>query len=120
MSKERDGSLLSRTTGLVLRAEGKRLRLVDSATGRRLLWAEEELRRGKQPRPVPRRLRSEPEKRLQRELPPRSACGSWKKSSPAPAPRIESLKSGPTKRAETVSSAEALGWVLPARWAEWT
>jgi Uma2 family endonuclease len=37
-----DGSLSSRTTGLVLRPEGTNLRLVDAATGERLLWVEEE------------------------------------------------------------------------------
>jgi Uma2 family endonuclease len=42
VSRERDGSLVSRTTGLVLRSGGERLRLVDPATGRRLLWGEEE------------------------------------------------------------------------------
>jgi Uma2 family endonuclease len=42
ISPERDGSLLSRTTGLVLRTEGRRLRLVDPATGRLLPWPEEE------------------------------------------------------------------------------
>jgi len=42
MSPEPDGSLLSRTTGLLLRTEGERLRLVDPATGRLLPWREEE------------------------------------------------------------------------------
>jgi len=37
-----DGSLSSRTTGLLLRSEGTNLRLVDAATGERLLWVEEE------------------------------------------------------------------------------
>jgi Uma2 family endonuclease len=36
-----DGSLLSRTTGLRLQREGQRLRLVDLATGERVLWPEE-------------------------------------------------------------------------------
>ncbi|MEA2601592.1 MAG: hypothetical protein QOF89_2584 [Acidobacteriota bacterium] len=36
-----DGSLLSLSTGLRLRTEGKRLRLVDAATNQPLLWAEE-------------------------------------------------------------------------------
>ena len=39
---EADGSLLSRTTGLRFKPEGKRLRLVDAATGEPLLWSEEE------------------------------------------------------------------------------
>jgi Uma2 family endonuclease len=39
---EADGSLRSRTTGLWLQREGQRLRLVDVATGERLLWDEEE------------------------------------------------------------------------------
>ena len=39
---EADGSLLSRTTGLRLRIEGENLRLIDEATGERLLFAEEE------------------------------------------------------------------------------
>ncbi len=38
---EPDGSLLSRTTGLRMRPEGKRLRLVDAATGEVILWPEE-------------------------------------------------------------------------------
>jgi Uma2 family endonuclease len=45
---EADGSLRSLTTGLRLRIEGPRLRLVDVATGEHLLWNEEiaeELRR---------------------------------------------------------------------------
>jgi Uma2 family endonuclease len=36
-----DGSLFSRTTGLILRVEGIKLRLVDAATGEELLWDEE-------------------------------------------------------------------------------
>jgi Uma2 family endonuclease len=36
-----DGSLESRTTGLTLRAEGERLRLVDPVTGECLLWNDE-------------------------------------------------------------------------------
>jgi Uma2 family endonuclease len=36
-----DGSLRSRTTGLTFRPEGKRLRLVDTVTGRPILWHEE-------------------------------------------------------------------------------
>jgi Uma2 family endonuclease len=36
-----DGTLLSRTTGLRMRPEGRRLRLIDAATGEPLLWAEE-------------------------------------------------------------------------------
>jgi len=38
----KDGSLDSATTGLVLRREGQRLRLVDAATGVPLLWIDEE------------------------------------------------------------------------------
>lgn len=37
-----DGSLSSQTTGLLLRRERERLRLIDAATGERLLWMEEE------------------------------------------------------------------------------
>jgi len=37
-----DGSLLVRTTSLRFRPEGKRLRLVEAATGEPLLWSEEE------------------------------------------------------------------------------
>lgn len=37
----RDGSLDLRTTGVTARAEGKRLRLVDTASGEKLLWEEE-------------------------------------------------------------------------------
>jgi Uma2 family endonuclease len=36
-----DGSLESRTTGLTLRIEGTNLRLIDTATGERLLWVAE-------------------------------------------------------------------------------
>jgi len=36
-----DGSLESRTTGLTLRVEGTNLRLIDTATGERLLWVAE-------------------------------------------------------------------------------
>jgi Uma2 family endonuclease len=39
--REIDGSLTSRTTGLKLRREGDRLRLLDATTGRPLLWPEE-------------------------------------------------------------------------------
>ena len=38
---EADGSLRSRTTGLWLRREGQRLRLVDVKTGKPILWEEE-------------------------------------------------------------------------------
>ena len=38
---EADGSLCSRTTGLTFRPEGLRLRLVDTVTGRPILWHEE-------------------------------------------------------------------------------
>jgi hypothetical protein len=37
----RDGSLDLRTTGVTARPEGKRLRLVDTASGEKLLWDEE-------------------------------------------------------------------------------
>jgi Uma2 family endonuclease len=37
----RDGSLDLRTTGVTARPEGKRLRLVDTASGEKLLWEEE-------------------------------------------------------------------------------
>jgi Uma2 family endonuclease len=39
--QEEDGSLLSQTTGLRLRPEGQRLRLVDAVTGEPVLWPEE-------------------------------------------------------------------------------
>jgi Uma2 family endonuclease len=42
MSLEPDGSLHSHAAGLRLRTEGERLRLIDPATGRPLLWPEEE------------------------------------------------------------------------------
>lgn len=42
MPLEPDGSLLSRITGLRLRVEGENLRLIDEATGERLLFVEEE------------------------------------------------------------------------------
>jgi Uma2 family endonuclease len=38
---EADGTLRSGTTGLTFRPEGKRLRLVDTVTGRPILWHEE-------------------------------------------------------------------------------
>lgn len=38
---EPDGSLLSRTTGLLFRPEGSRLRLTDAATGEPIPWREE-------------------------------------------------------------------------------
>jgi len=38
---EADGSLRSLATGLLLRTEGKKLRLVDAATGKPLAWSEE-------------------------------------------------------------------------------
>ena len=41
MSLEDDGSLRSRTTGLTFRPEGQRMRLVDSLTGKPILWHEE-------------------------------------------------------------------------------
>lgn len=37
-----DGALESRTSGLILKPEGRQLRLVDKETGQVLLWAEEE------------------------------------------------------------------------------
>jgi Uma2 family endonuclease len=39
---EPDGSLLIRTTSLLLKPEGQRLRLVDAVTGEPILWSEEE------------------------------------------------------------------------------
>jgi Uma2 family endonuclease len=36
-----DGSLFSRTTGLTLRIEGKKLRLIDADTGEKILWDDE-------------------------------------------------------------------------------
>ena len=44
MKPEPDGSLLSRTTGLRFEPEGFKLRMVDPATGERLLWSEEKYR----------------------------------------------------------------------------
>ena len=41
MTPEPDGSLLSRTTGLRLEPEGVKVRLVNPATGERLLWSGE-------------------------------------------------------------------------------
>jgi Uma2 family endonuclease len=41
LALEADGSLLSRTTSLLLKPEGKRLRLVNAVTGERILWTEE-------------------------------------------------------------------------------
>ena len=37
----RDGSLDLRTTGVTVRPEGERLRLVDTASGEKLLWGDE-------------------------------------------------------------------------------
>jgi Uma2 family endonuclease len=42
VSLERDGSLLCRTTGLLLRPEGTRARLVEPGTGKPLPWPDEE------------------------------------------------------------------------------
>jgi Uma2 family endonuclease len=42
MAPQPDGSLVSRMTGLLLRPEGERLRLVDPVTGRLLPWVREE------------------------------------------------------------------------------
>jgi Uma2 family endonuclease len=36
-----DGSLTSQTTGLLLRVEGEKLRLIDAATGEKIFWDEE-------------------------------------------------------------------------------
>jgi Uma2 family endonuclease len=41
ISRQADGSLPSKTTGLVLRGEGTGLRLLDAATGALLLWSNE-------------------------------------------------------------------------------
>ena len=41
IAPEPDGAMSSRTTGLRLEPEGLKLRLVDPATGERLLWSEE-------------------------------------------------------------------------------
>ena len=41
ISPGRDGSLSLRTTGVTARPEGERLRLVDAATGEKLLWNDE-------------------------------------------------------------------------------
>jgi Uma2 family endonuclease len=57
---EADGSLLSRTTGLRLRIEGENLRLIDEATGERLLFVEEE-------RAAEKAERAEEEERAEQE-----------------------------------------------------
>jgi Uma2 family endonuclease len=41
ISLAEDGTLLSRTTGLIFRPEGRRLRLVDAVTGEQLPWQDE-------------------------------------------------------------------------------
>ncbi len=41
ISLAEDGTLLSRTTGLIFRPEGRRLRLVDAVTGKPLPWHDE-------------------------------------------------------------------------------
>ena len=41
IAPDEDGSLASRTTGLILRPEGERLRLFDPAAGKPLLWTDE-------------------------------------------------------------------------------
>jgi Uma2 family endonuclease len=41
IAPEPDGTLRSLTTGLLLRTEGKRLRLVEGATGEPMLWGDE-------------------------------------------------------------------------------
>lgn len=64
---EPDGSLRSLTTGLLLRTEGKRLRLVDAATDEPLLWGEERDAELDKERAARRALEEELEK-LRREL----------------------------------------------------
>ncbi|MEA2690618.1 MAG: hypothetical protein QOJ16_5 [Acidobacteriota bacterium] len=56
---EKDGALLSRTTGLRLEPEGDRLRLRDPATGEPLLWADEEARAREAAEEEVRKLREE-------------------------------------------------------------
>ena len=67
IAAEADGSLRSLTTGLLLRTEGKRLRLVDAATGEPLPWIEERDAEILQERAARRALEEELE-RLRREL----------------------------------------------------
>src|SRR5215210_4786000 len=56
---EPDGSLLSRTTGLLLRPEGLRLRLTDAATGEPIPWREEAHRMWEEAEERARRLEEE-------------------------------------------------------------
>lgn len=55
LAANQDGSLFSETTGLILRVEGHKLRLIDAATGERILWNKEyePLLRGIEPRVTP-------------------------------------------------------------------
>lgn len=64
---EKDGSLLSRTTGLTFRLEGRRLRLVDTATGEPLLWTDE-LEQALAREAAARRVAEEQLRALQEEL----------------------------------------------------
>ena len=67
MAPEPEGAILSRTTGLRLEPEGLKLRLVDPATGERLLWSGEKDRALEAERAA--RLAAEEEiARLRREL----------------------------------------------------
>lgn len=59
---EPDGSLRSRTTGLLLRTEGEKLRLMDTATGEPLLWIEEQDAQLEQERAARRALEEELER----------------------------------------------------------
>ena len=63
-----DGSLFSRTTGLILRVEGNRLRLVEAVTGEEILWDEEiELRLTERTARAEERAAREAEARLAAE-----------------------------------------------------
>jgi Uma2 family endonuclease len=71
IAPESDGSLLSRTTGLRLRAEGENLRLVDATTGERLLGHMEETTARREAEERARSLEEEIA-RLRRQLEPGS------------------------------------------------
>lgn len=70
LSPSPDGSLISNVTGLRLRPEGQRLRLIDLTTGEPLLWDEEVREQARRTAQAEDALRSAEEElaRLRREL----------------------------------------------------
>ncbi|HEV2844210.1 MAG TPA: hypothetical protein VG477_05140, partial [Thermoanaerobaculia bacterium] len=67
MFAEADGSLHSRTTGVTFRREGKRLRLINTATGEPIL-SNEEVREARRKEVETRRATEEENARLRAEI----------------------------------------------------